>query len=568
MNKNIFANALSKMTIGQLFLRNTLEYGNRHFICRPDSSYVSYRKAAVYIAGLVKKLDALDVKRGDYILSFCESPLLALDNFLATQFNGAVLCPISPLFSINYAVTVCKKIGSKYAYCEAAHAAEFSKCGIQPIVILEPEFDSTEVSDSEFKTAYDYLATKHSGLTVDDIVLLQPTSGSTGTPKLVIRRHSALTHYASHLAPQLADENTKEPHRYLMLLSMAHSFAYHQTTTALMLGAELAVPNGLDTAVLIEDLFKLKPTILPMPPRVLNAMVIQEKHLAPTQNFKEKNLFPLSAKYIIIGGGKANPEYLTRLNSEGVQPVEIFSTSESSMIAITDKKSWKAGTAGTLLSSVQAKIAADGEIMVKSPGIMLGYFNDPQTTAETFTSDGYYLTGDIGTISPKNEVVYLGRKKDVFNTPEGSNIFPVRIEQMLENIKGVKQAVLVGDGRPYLSAILSLSEGGKDLVVDEKGAIDPEHHALLYKQIGVELSKINSELERLEQVVRFTLWPKEFPTSCYQLVAGAKVRRDRPTIAKTMVDNITYLYSSAPQTHVTCVPGVDRRLRPTGKRAA
>jgi long-chain acyl-CoA synthetase len=256
-----------------------------------------------------------------------------------------------------------------------------------------------------------------------------------------------------------------------------------------------------------------------------------------------------------------NPEIFQALGRQGIQTVEIYSSSESAMIAITPPGQWREGYAGKVLPNVQLRTGGDGEIQVKTPGMMIGYLNDDKNSDEAFTKDGFYLTGDMGKICDNGYLQILGRKKDVFNTPEGSNIFPGRIEAMIEALPWVHEVVLIGDGRPFLTCLI--------VVRDSQGKTGPNHSYLapsdwreLYQRAREDLDKVNQGLEKIEQIVRFALFSERFGDSLYSIVGGAKVRRDRPGIAKKYADTIASLYEVTKTRDLTFVESRELRLRP------
>lgn len=546
------------MTIGQLFLHQAKVFSHRRFIYKPDLSSVTYEQAIHQIANWVQQMQSYGIKKGDHLICYSEAPDPTIYFFLAAQFLGAIIVPVSPLFSTGYINDLATRIDSRFIFCDEAI---YPGCTLTRLLLTaNSDLPLSKFSSSE---AYEFLEQIHEGANCNDILMLQSTAGSTGTPKLVIRKHSALTHYAVYLKPQLRNKNrdAKAAHRYLMLLSFAHSFAYHQLTTAISLGAELAVPNGIDADVELQQVYQLAPTVLSLPPRVLRSFLLQDKK--SQKILPGKKLFSAESQYVVIGGGEGDAATLRRLQLEGITPVQIYSTSETSMIAITGEKKWQENSTGSVLPSVELKFLDDGEICVKSPGLMVGYQNDEKATAEAFDQHGFFKTGDVGAWSSSGQLKILGRKKDVFNTPEGSNIFPSRIEEMIELASPGCQVLLIGDSRPYLSALITLPPLLPWNSDHELGLLAPENYLSIYQKVGELLQTINKELERPEMIMRFHLYLKKFPEKCYQKVQGAKIRRDRIETARIFSAEISQLYGSPSAIDVTFVPGINRRLRKT-----
>lgn len=550
------SDSLIKITVGELFLNQARNYGLRRFIYRPDGRSVTYQQAVIEVATRVEQMIALGIKRGDKILCYSDIPDPTIYFFLAAQFLGAIPLPVSPLFSPDYAAQLAARIKSDYVFCDPAFDTNFNLLKTRYATAIQ-----TEDLQNKYQYSYEFLQRIHTGISSEDVIMLQSTAGSTGEPKLVVRRHSSLTHYATHLRPEIANNysiDLNAPPKYLMLLSFSHSFAYHQMTTALSLGAELAVPWSVDTKVSLDEIHLLNPTILSLPPRVLRSLAQQEKNsISPS---KTEKLFPSGSQYVIIGGGEGDGTILRRVMTEGLTPIQIYSTSESSMIAITKNKTWLDKSAGQPLDNVKIKIDTDGELLVKTPGLMIGYLNDPDSTTATFDSEGFFKTGDLGRLTDLGHLQILGRKKDVFNIPEGSNIYPGRIEDLIEASMPGCQVILAGDNRPYLGALICLSTEAAEKIDSPDGFLIPENHVTHYKQIGKILETINLGLEQPEKIIRFQLFAKCFPKSCYHQVQGVKVRRNRIETAKLFSARIAELYSSPSQLDGSIVPNTDLRL--------
>jgi long-chain acyl-CoA synthetase len=211
-----------------------------------------------------------------------------------------------------------------------------------------------------------------------------------------------------------------------------------------------------------------------------------------------------------------------------------------SIVSLTRRGHWREGVVGEVLPDVEARIAEDGELLVKTPVLMLGYYGEPEQTKNAFTPDGFYKTGDYAEITPDRCLRLLGRKKDVFNTYDGSNIHPARIEERLERIGWVKQAALVGDQRPYVVALAVVEATGTSAEAD--GYLSPEQAPALYAKAGEDLAKLNTELEANERIRRFALLERPMADQLYSAAGQGKVRRNRPEIVKVYAARIEALY--------------------------
>lgn len=558
---------LRHLSLMELFLRAAREFPDRVFLKKYSEKELSYQEGMSLIGALASQLTALGLKRGDHIVCYAERPLPMIPFFLACGFIGAIPVPISPIFSAAYIEDVMQDLKTKWLFSDVDGLSNLKDRGLRAIY-----FDSTENVDGEAWVKLDFnkkmdaqfarsfLENLSRETNAEHILIFQPTSGSTGKPKIVMRKHVSLTHYAEFLLPQL-DTDAQSAPKYLILMSMAHSLGYHHLTSAISLAATIVIPSSIDTLVSLEEIRQLDPTILPMPPRVLQAL--HRQYIQTGGEESSKPFLGPGARTVMCGGGQGAIKLYQLLKQQGVEPLEIYSTSETAMIAITPRGQLREGCAGLILPNISVRIANDNEILVKTEAIMAGYFN--LSSSEAMTADGYFCTGDKGEILEDGNIKIFGRKKDVFNTPEGSNIFPARIEAMLEEHPSITQAFLVGDCRPYVSAIVVV----QDLTLrseDPTGYLSPETHPTLYESIREGIEKTNSRLEAMEQIVRFAVLSKPFSSDLYMHVAGSKVRRDRNKLLRDHSSVIDWLYKSPAKTDVSFTRSRDRRLRPWHQR--
>jgi long-chain acyl-CoA synthetase len=237
-------------------------------------------------------------------------------------------------------------------------------------------------------------------------------------------------------------------------------------------------------------------------------------------------LFPPTARVVVVAGGTPDPEILEICKQQGIEPMELYGSSEASIVALTPRGRWQPGWAGRVLPDVDLQVAEDGELLVDSPGVMLGYHGAPQLTSQATAPSGHYRTGDLGELAPDGYLRIRGRKADIFNTPEGSTIHPGRIEILIERLGWAEQVMLIGDQRPYLTCFIAVNAPGL-AGEDPDGFLDVERHASLYRRLAADLMAINAGLERIEKVVLFALFARPFDPATYKSVGQGKVRRDR-----------------------------------------
>src|SRR5215211_9176307 len=237
-----------------------------------------------------------------------------------------------------------------------------------------------------------------------------------------------------------------------------------------------------------------------------------------------------------VGAAPTPPEVIEFFHALGVPLAELWGMSETTGAGTCNPpERIKIGTVGPPVPGVDIKLAEDGEVMVKGPVVMEGYRNLPDKTAETFTHDGYLLTGDIGEFDEDGYLKIIDRKKELIITAAGKNLSPANIEARLKQIPLVSQAIAIGDKRKYVSALLTLDpEAAKSWASDHGVDDDPEALAQnedLIAEVQTGLDVANEELARVEQVKRFKILPADWEPGGDELTPTMKLKR-KPIVEK------------------------------------
>src|SRR5262249_1041019 len=154
---------------------------------------------------------------------------------------------------------------------------------------------------------------------------------------------------------------------------------------------------------------------LPMVPRVLRSFYRQ--HTQDLVHTPGRHLFPQTAKVLFLAGGRGDPELFRYCQRQGIDTIEFYGSSEASIVALTPRDGWRPDGGGRVRPDVTLRLADDGEILVRSPGLMIGYYRAEELTRQALTEDGYFRTGDLGELSPDGYLRIRGRRTDAFNTP-------------------------------------------------------------------------------------------------------------------------------------------------------
>ena len=236
---------------------------------------------------------------------------------------------------------------------------------------------------------------------------------------------------------------------------------------------------------------------------------IQDNILEILVRRKIKAQFGGALKTFVSGGGALNKEVGFFLNAVGLPTLQGYGLTETSpVVSCNPINDIRVNTVGPPFKTNQVKIAEDGEILVKGENVMIGYWNNKAETDKVI-KDGWLHTGDIG-IFENNYLRITDRKKDILITPGGENISPLKIENEILNSELFEQAVVYGDNKPYLVALLVLKEDKKNIIKNN---------------ISIEIEKINGKLSKIEKIKKFFTISEKFSIENGMLTPTLKLKR-------------------------------------------
>jgi long-chain acyl-CoA synthetase len=538
-------------TVDSLFRAAVERAPDRVFMRAIGHAPVTYGEAQRPIAGLVAALRGRGLATGARVVGYLDDMMSSICFNLACAHAGVIPVAIGPPYSADAALRLAAEVEAGAVFSWAEQAAALVARGTPPICFRfpgrTPPPEGAEVIEPDAMARDDarrLLAESARDHGPDSVYSFQPTSGTTGAFKLAMRQHHVFARAARIFAEGLRP-GAEPPERLLMISALTHGLGQYLLATGLYLGAEFCLASDIDTRCPIEDVHALRPTYLGVTPRVLRSL--HRQHLERIDPTGEAPLLGPDASTLLIGGSAPDPELLRLCTRQGVNVIEGLASSETGPIAFTERGHWREGLVGKVLPDVEIRIEEDGELLVRSPeGLMLGYYANEELTRQSFTADGFYRTGDRCEITPDGYFRYLGRKRDVFNTADGSNIYPARIEVMIEGLPWVHQAVLIGDQRPYLAALIVPREvpPGAELAADD-GHLPEAAHEALYARAKADLGRINQGLETNERIRRFALLGRPMDDTCYTVVGHGKASRKRDAIAARYGARIAALYGDA-----------------------
>ena len=250
-------------------------------------------------------------------------------------------------------------------------------------------------------------------------------------------------------------------------------------------------------------------------------------------------------RFCVSGGAPLAPEIAEFFHAAGILILEGYGLTETCpSLTFNRIERFKFGSVGQAQPGVEIKIAPDGEILARGANIAQGYFKKPEATAEVFRADGWFATGDIGRIDEDGFLFITDRKKDLIVTAGGMNIAPQNIENDLKTSKWVSQALVVGDRKPYVGALITLDEPEIQKWAEEQG-IDGDLETLARDErvrslIQEVVDEANRERSRYEQVKRFAILSRDFSMEHGEVTPTLKLRRR--AVSEHFADELQALY--------------------------
>jgi long-chain acyl-CoA synthetase len=403
----------------------------------------------------------------------------------------------------------------------------------------------------------------------DDLATLIYTSGTTGRPKGVRLAHDSWTYTAR--GAELLDILYPDDVQYLWL-PLSHVFGKVLIGVQLRIGFATAVDGNLDK--IVENLGQVKPTFMGGPPRIFEKVRARVTLTAHGEGGLKAKIFDwaigIGIQYWQLKeSGKAVNPLLTVLHSVadrlvfskvkhrlggrvrffvsgsaalsqpvaewfravGMPILQGYGLTETSAASFVNlPKHNVLGTVGPPLPGTEVKIADDGEILIKGPGVMRGYHNMPEATAEVLDADGWFATGDIGELTDDGYLRVTDRKKDLIKTSGGKYIAPQKIEILFKAISPYASHIVVhGEGRKYVSALITLDPDAIGDWAKSVGLTEPysdlAHDPKLLELIQRHVDELNAKLERWETVKKFEILAKDLTIEDGELTPSMKVRR-------------------------------------------
>ncbi|GAC1637291.1 MAG: long-chain fatty acid--CoA ligase [Candidatus Dormibacteraceae bacterium] len=563
-----------RTTVG-VFFRQAARFGDKPLIhyrrgqeLQQNWQVETWTDMRRHVLAVATGLIAAGVKSRDSVVLISENRVEWIYCDFAIQAIGAITVPVYPSSPAEMAQVIAADSGAVYAIASSAALAAKLQVGgtLREIATMDGK-----VADWARQTTPSLaeIGGRLSQLTPEDICTIVYTSGTTGTPKGVELAHRNLVDVTRGAikAHPLNDRDS-----LLSWLPYAHVFGrINELFVGMMIGGEAWISAGSDH--LVDELQEVKPTIMCSAPRVYEKMYaavmakVQKAGPAKRAIFRwavstgtrfsqtsqpgpvlraqrrladrlvlaglRKQLTGARLRFFISGGAALAQNIEEFFWAIGVPILNGWGLTETSSGATSNTlHTHRFLTVGKPLPGVELRIAEDGEILVKGVGNMLGYHHNPEATAEVM-KNGWFYTGDIGEIDADGFLKITDRKKSLFKTSGGKYIAPLHLEHLLLSDPLIERAVVVGEGRPYVTALVVPNwPSARNQGLDD---------AQVTTRIQQTIDSVNSQIGHWETIKYFTLLPKDFTEQSGELSLKLDVKRK--VVAQHYQDQIESMYT-------------------------
>jgi long-chain acyl-CoA synthetase len=566
-------------SLGDLLLRAAERHGGDALRYKSDGRWVGITYPALGRAAreIARGLVALGIEPGDRVAILSDTrPEWTLAD-AGTLCAGAVVVPVYHTNSPDECRYVLEHSGARAIFCEDAEqvrkiARVRDGCpALEHLIVLTGEADGA-MTLAALRTRggpvpAEVVDHRVAGIEPGDLATLVYTSGTTGPPKGCMLTHENWTAAVDMYVDRLGLRGGS----FFLFLPLAHVMARITQMFTLDIGATLVFWQR-DPASLLDDLREASPTHFAAVPRLFEKIhtaaaagiaqqsavkravfdwslatgrrvraredagvpigrLLRARHALADRLVlrKIRALFGDRLEFAISAAAPIGPDVLAFFNAAGVRVLEAYGMTETTAAGtINTLGSWRVGSVGRPLPPGDLRLDDGGEILLAGPHIFRGYFKDPEATAAT-VKDGWLRTGDLGAIDGDGFVSIIGRTKELIITSSGKNVTPSNVENALRGSRWISQAVVSGDNRPYLVALLTLDPDELQALAERTGAppdmaamaADPRVRAVVQHDVDA----VNERFARIEQVKRFTILPHDLSQAEGELTPTLKVKR-------------------------------------------
>ena len=545
---------------------------------------ISWHEASEAVKVLSRGLRALGVSGGDRVGLVSENRPEWLIADLAIMSAGAVTVPAYTTNTVDDHAHILEDSGAKVVIVSNADLAErvipaAKRAGATTVIAIdEPDQSSAEgVRVLSLESIRDRAGTIPDDVETEagkshrgDAACIIYTSGTGGLPKGVVLSHGSIicNCMGAHQLLQALPGYGEDTERFLSFLPLSHSYEHTAGQFfPLSIGAQIYYAEGVEK--LVQNMAEVQPTIMTAVPRLyetIHSRIVRgvdqagglraklfksavalgrRRYEAPDQmgigerafdrlldrlvRSKVQSRFGGQLKAFVSGGAPLNYDIGVFFHSLGLRVLQGYGQTEAApVISCNPPERVKMHTVGPPLSGVEVRIADDGEILVKGELVMLGYWNDAEATSKT-VKDGWLHTGDIGIMDDDGYIQITDRKKDIIVNSGGDNLSPQRVEGMLTVEPEINQAMVYGDKRPHLVAVIVADPDFAEEWANSHGCEnDAETLATneeFIKAMADAVARVNENVSVIERVRHFIIATEPFTIENEMMTATLKIRR-------------------------------------------
>ncbi|HEY0149435.1 MAG TPA: long-chain fatty acid--CoA ligase [Allosphingosinicella sp.] len=568
-----------------MFFTHAAEKGDAPFLwAKKEGAWrsISWRDAAEQVASLAAALRRIGLNKGDMVMLVSENrPEWCLSD-LAIMAAGCVTVPAYVTNTERDHQHILDDSGARAVIVSTAKlakpllAAAVRSNSCEHVIGIEP-LPGGQTSNVTFHDWRGLIAGERADVAAvaaeaaaigrGDLACLIYTSGTGGAPRGVMQHHGAILHNVEGCIHVISEDFGVDEEVFLSFLPASHAYEHSGGQYfPIGIGAQIYYSEGLEK--LASNIEEVKPTLMVVVPRLFEvlrqrilknvekqgkvaaymlkrALEIGARDYHGTKNLWDKpmdlildRLFrpKISAKFggrvkaMVSGGAPLNPDVGIFFHSLGLVVLQGYGQTEAAPVISCNrpKAGIKMDTVGPPLLNTEVRIAEDGEILVRGELVMKGYWRNPALTAKAI-QNGWLHTGDIGHLDERGRLVITDRKKDLIVNDKGDNVSPQKVEGMLTLQVEILQAMVTGDRRPHLVAVIVPDPEWTAEWAKANGktrdaaalAADPEYH----RALSAAVDRVNKDLSVIEKVRRFVLADEPFSTDNEQLTPSIKIRR-------------------------------------------
>jgi long-chain acyl-CoA synthetase len=497
---------------------------------------------------------------------------------IAIQQIGAIVVPLYPNISESDYKYILNNAGIKLCVVSNLELCNKIKHIRSEVPSLQHLFSFDDLGDCDNwkkihdranETPEEEVRSRMEAVKSHDLVTLIYTSGTTGNPKgVMLTHHNILSNVEACREPIPADQHSK----VLSFLPVCHIYERMLHYLYMYIGCSIHFAESMDT--IGENIKEVKPDVFTAVPRLIEK--VYDKIMAKGDELtgiKRKLFFwavSVGEEYDVIGKGlwykiklaiarklifskwkealggnvraiasgsaALQPRLARIFMAAGIPILEGYGLTETSPVVSVNSfhKGIRFGTVGALVDGVTVKIAEDGEILVKGPNVMLGYYNLPEATAEAIDSEGWFHTGDIGTFVEGKFLKITDRKKEIFKTSGGKYIVPQAMENKFKESRFIEQIMVIGEGEKFPGAFIVPSYAfvkewaqRKGVDLGDSSNKDIINNAHVIARIQKDVDELNKGFGNWEQIKKFVLLENEFSIEGGELTPTLKLKRKK-----------------------------------------